>query len=82
MYRLFKQVSPTFTKTPKDVSDDPGKTVKLDCEADGNPAPTYVWFRNGDENKVCSLHSPVMIKILPLEKYIIFALNFITATTK
>ena len=46
--------APTFTKTPKDVSDDPGKNVKLECEADGNPSPTYVWFRNVDKNKVCT----------------------------
>ena len=44
--------APTFTKKPKDVSTDPGKKVSLECEADGNPAPTYAWFRNGDENNV------------------------------
>ena len=37
--------APTFTKEPADVSTDPGKTVTLECEADGNPAPTYAWFR-------------------------------------
>lgn len=44
--------APTFTKKPKAVSTDPGKKVSLECEADGNPAPTYAWFRNGDENNV------------------------------
>ena len=34
------------------MSTDPGKEVTLTCEADGNPAPTYAWFRNGDENQV------------------------------
>ena len=37
--------APTFTKEPADVSTDPGKKVTLECEADGNPAPTYAWFR-------------------------------------
>ena len=44
--------APSFTKEPSDVSTDPGKTVKLECEADGNPDPTYAWFLNGDENKM------------------------------
>ena len=44
--------APTFTKKPKAVSTDPGKKVILECEANGNPAPTYAWFRNGDENNV------------------------------
>ena len=34
------------------MSTDPGETVSLECEADGNPGPTYAWFRDGDENKV------------------------------
>ena len=37
--------APSFTKEPADVSTDPGKKVTLECEADGNPAPTYAWFR-------------------------------------
>ena len=44
--------APSFTKTPKDVSDSPGKSVSLECEAEGNPSPTYAWFKSGDENKV------------------------------
>ena len=42
--------APTFTKEPQDISTDPGKKVTLECEADGNPSPTYAWFKNGVED--------------------------------
>ena len=53
-YRYIKTFldAPTFKKKPQDHSDDPGKKYTLDCEADGNPAPTYAWFRNGNENQM------------------------------
>ena len=43
---------PQFTKEPKTVLADGGSGVELECEADGNPAPTYTWTRNGDSSTV------------------------------
>jgi len=40
--------NPEFLKRPQDVSADPGQEIRLECVADGNPPPTYRWFKNGD----------------------------------
>ena len=37
--------------------------MELECEADGNPDPSYVWFRNGDENKVLGSSSKLEITL-------------------
>ena len=41
-----------FTTRPADVSGDAGQEVTLSCAVDGNPAPSYTWYRNGDLNTV------------------------------
>lgn len=40
--------NPEFLKRPQDVSADPGQEIRLECLADGNPAPTYRWFKDDD----------------------------------
>ena len=44
--------NPEFTKKPEDVSADSGQEILLECLADGNPSPSYRWFRNGDTTTV------------------------------
>ena len=48
-----------FTTRPTDVSGDPGQEVTLSCAVDGNPAPGYTWFRNGDLNTVSGVQMQV-----------------------
>lgn len=54
---------PVFTETPVDVSDDKGKVVKLPCVANGFPAPSYIWYRNGDLNTVVGDTSSLEVTI-------------------
>ena len=39
---------PKFTHTPTDISGDEGEIVVLICLADGNPPPSYKWFKRKD----------------------------------
>ena len=55
--------SPMFTKEPDDVSDDKGAEVKLSCEADGYPDPKYIWYRNGDINRVVGVKKTLKFKL-------------------
>ena len=59
----FAPDAPTFTKEPQDVSTDPGKTVTLECEADGNPTPAYAWFKNGVEDDKVLLSQSTSLSI-------------------
>ena len=54
---------PAFTETPTDVSDDKDKKVTLTCKADGNPKPTYIWYRNGDEFKAVGDKSKLTVTV-------------------
>ncbi len=47
--------APRFVLRPESVSGDQGQNVVLACKVDGNPAPTYTWFRNGDMKTVIEL---------------------------
>ena len=40
--------APKFLVEPSDVSGESGQNAVLTCKVDGNPAPAYTWFRNGD----------------------------------
>uniref|UniRef100_A0A1I8I070 Ig-like domain-containing protein n=1 Tax=Macrostomum lignano TaxID=282301 RepID=A0A1I8I070_9PLAT len=41
---------PTLTKMPpKEVAFNIGESIKLECEASGDPAPTFIWKRNEQE---------------------------------
>ena len=44
----FVSDAPKFLVEPSDVSGELGQNAVLTCKVDGNPAPTYTWFRNGD----------------------------------
>ena len=44
--------APRFVIKPETVSGEDGQDVGLSCKVDGNPAPTYTWFRNGDMQTV------------------------------
>ena len=59
MYFVFFTVSdaPVFITEPRDVSKEKGEDASLSCLVDGNPAPTYTWFRNGDYHTVQSTDS-------------------------
>ena len=57
---------------PEDVSGEAGEEIILVCQADGNPPPTYRWFRNHDMNTVseiihfyCSAWSQPSIQYIP-----------------
>ena len=45
---------PRFIIEPSDISGEKGENAKLFCLVDGNPAPTYTWFKNGDMRHVSS----------------------------
>ena len=44
--------TPVFTMEPEDVSGDAGQEIVLVCQAEGNPSPSYRWFRNMDREIV------------------------------
>ena len=54
---------PKFIEKPKDVSGEEGEEVNLVCLTDGNPSPSYRWFRNKDLNTVVSYSSNLTIMI-------------------
>ena len=54
---------PVFTETPTDVSDDKDQKVELKCKADGNPKPTYIWYRNGDLYQVVGDKSKLTVTV-------------------
>ena len=39
---------PKFVVKPTDISGEKGEDVTFVCLVDGNPTPSYTWFRNGD----------------------------------
>ena len=41
---------------PTDISGEKGHDVTFVCKVDGNPPPSYTWFRNGDFRHV-SIHT-------------------------
>ena len=45
---LFHLDNPEFSIKPEEVAADSGQEVSLVCEADGNPSPSYRWYRNND----------------------------------
>lgn len=58
----FSVDAPKFTEEPKDVSGERDQDATLTCLVDGNPAPSYTWFKNGDFQTVslmsmmCEVH--------------------------
>ncbi|CAB4055910.1 Irregular chiasm C-roughest protein [Lepeophtheirus salmonis] len=64
--------APQFTLKPRDVSGEKDHEAFLDCEVDGNPSPTYTWFRNGDMNTVIGYDRNLSLIISPstIGKYI------------
>ena len=48
---------PRFIIEPSDVSGEKGQNAELICLVDGNPAPTYTWFKNGDMRHVSFSYS-------------------------
>lgn len=40
---------PVITKKPKSQEFPTAKTVRFHCEAEGNPTPDIVWFRDGQK---------------------------------
>ena len=49
--------APKFLMEPSDVSGESGQNAVLTCKVDGNPAPAYTWFRNGDLQTVSGFSS-------------------------
>ena len=50
-------VAPRFLHKPEDVSGEKGSDAILTCLVEGNPDPSYTWFRNGDFQTVCLIMS-------------------------
>ena len=46
--------APKFLREPTDISGEKGQDATLTCLVDGNPAPSYTWFKNGDFQTVIS----------------------------
>lgn len=44
--------SPRWLKRPDDFSGEKGQNATLICRVDGNPPPTYTWFKDGDFHTV------------------------------
>ena len=47
------QRGPHFVMQPQDViydSDNQDKFATIECEAEGNPDPTYKWYRTSEQN--------------------------------
>lgn len=67
--------APKFTVLPSDVIGDPNQQVYLSCRVDGNPRPTYRWFRKGNMQKVIEFGSNLRIQISSetIGKYICLA---------
>ena len=49
---FFALDDPKFIIQPSDVSGERGQDINLTCLVDGNPPPSYTWFRNGDMRHV------------------------------
>jgi len=64
--------APVFVQKPRDVSKEKGEEATLHCQVDGNPKPTYTWFRNGDFHTVHSYESDLTVTIseVSVGKYI------------
>uniref|UniRef100_H3AEA1 Leucine rich repeats and immunoglobulin like domains 1 n=1 Tax=Latimeria chalumnae TaxID=7897 RepID=H3AEA1_LATCH len=45
--RLTVNVLPSFIKTPSDITIRTGTTARLECAADGHPAPQIAWQKDG-----------------------------------
>ena len=45
---------PKFIVKPHDVSGERGQDINMTCLVDGNPPPSYTWFKNGNMNYVSS----------------------------
>ena len=43
---------PKFIVKPHDVSGERGQDINMTCLVDGNPPPSYTWFKNGNMNYV------------------------------
>ena len=46
---------PKFIVKPHDVSGERGQDINMTCLVDGNPPPSYTWFKNGNMNYVSSI---------------------------
>ena len=57
--------SPELLVTPEDVSGDLGQEAVIQCLADGNPSPSYKWFRNDNRDMVSQRLGSVLQKHLP-----------------
>ena len=44
--------APIWLLKPRDFSGERGQNATLECRIDGNPSPTYTWFRDGDFHTV------------------------------
>ena len=51
---------------PEDVSGDAGQEIVLVCQAEGNPSPSYRWFRNQDSSKVWIFPSKHLLAFVEL----------------
>ncbi|KAI1892341.1 hypothetical protein AGOR_G00132360 [Albula goreensis] len=47
-YTISVEAAPYWTKKSESELYAPGDTVRLECEADGIPAPTVTWYMNGN----------------------------------
>ena len=66
---------PKFIVKPHDVSGERGQDINMTCLVDGNPPPSYTWFKNGNMNYVSSNFYISMIYPLDLLKTKYIKLN-------
>ena len=48
---------------PHDVSGERGQDINMTCLVDGNPPPSYTWFKNGNMNYVYDYDGNLTVRI-------------------
>ncbi|XP_033759170.1 leucine-rich repeats and immunoglobulin-like domains protein 2 isoform X2 [Pecten maximus] len=80
--KVYYQVrTPTITKNPTKDMHYEGEDLTLNCAAEGNPTPTYIWRRNGTQLGTTAQLSLTNIKIDQSGDYVCEAKNNFTGTT-
>ena len=65
---------PRFIIEPRDVSGEKGQDAQLVCLVDGNPTPTYTWFKNGDMRHVSLFFVAFVAFLLPRDNGVLHIL--------
>ena len=54
---------PEWLEKPGDISASAGETVKLKCLADGNPTPSYIWYKGVEGDQVITNSSELAVTV-------------------